>query len=115
LAARGGWAVLGGEGGGLGRRVGGGREVLERVAATFALSAREPVGGALFVLGLAGVEGVGDAGVAGDEGGGGEQRDRGQSGQAAPAAGEVVGGASPASSFLGDEFVWIGRVPLRKE
>ena len=22
---------------------------------------------------------------------------------------------SPASSFLGDEFVWIGRVPLRKE
>jgi len=30
-----------------------------------------------------------------------------------------VGGAvaitSPASSFLGDEFVWIGRVPLRKE
>ena len=56
LAARAGWAVLGGEGGGLGRRVGGGREVFERVAATFALFGREPVGGAVFVLGLAGVE-----------------------------------------------------------
>jgi hypothetical protein len=74
------WGGLGSLGGraawGLGRRVGRGDELGGGLAAAFALFGREPVGGSLLVLGLAGGEGVVDAEVAGDQDGGGEQRDR---------------------------------------
>ena len=73
------WVVLGGEGGGLGRRVGGGEEVVAGLAPALALFGRESLLGASGVVGLAGVVGVVDADVAGDEDGGCGQREPGRS------------------------------------